>query len=77
MSMHHVDETAPAVATPSSYMKRRLWLIAEGILPDRKQGRPRIYEPDEALRVAKRQKHESYCRTRQKTCEELARRAQQ
>ena len=75
--MHHVDETAPAVAPLSSYMKRRLWLIAEGILPDRKRGRPRIYEPDEALRVAKRQKQESYCRTRQKIREELARRAQQ
>ena len=42
--MHHVDETAPAVAPLSSYMKRRLWLIAEGILPDRKRGRCQEYQ---------------------------------
>ena len=75
MSVSHADEQAPATTALSYYMKRRNWLIAEGFMPDRKPGRPRIYEPDEALRVIKRQKRESYQRTQQHIREEQARRA--
>jgi hypothetical protein len=57
------------------YKQRREQLIEMGILPDRKPGRPRIYDPDTSVAVAKQQKLESQRRTAQHIREELARRA--
>jgi hypothetical protein len=57
------------------YKRRRQFLIENGIVPDRRPGRPRKYEPLEALQVQQQQKKESYQRSAQQIREEFARRA--
>ena len=64
-------------ASPSRnnrYRMRRQLLIEQGILLDRKPGRPRIYAPEEAVLVARKQKRESYFRMREQIRHELVRR---
>ena len=57
------------------YTRRRRELVDAGILPDRKAGRPRIYEQEEAVRVAREQRRQSYLRTAEHIRTQLALRA--
>jgi hypothetical protein len=56
------------------YKRRRQFLIENGVAPDRGPGRPRKYDPAEALLVQQQQKKESYQRSREQIRAELARR---